>query len=715
MRAALLSRDEDAVSAAVAAVLLFGGVLSIIGIMLMTMIPVIQELEGAVEKNDMEAQMLIMADEITGLSERGMPGDRAQVELSTVDGTLQWDELGGGMWYSASWFEGHSFRIDDALDLDQQVLIRHPESHIEAICFSDMRTGPEAYFHYSSSLNFDKILVTPAPHLTTTLQKVNVLHNGEEFSLSSNEVLTFENPGVISSDQELVVLGVNGDDGATHLPPNDKDSSDGQGRSWTIPLEDGNTTISILSEESVKIEWSGAAGIGEDLSILPAYPKAAVSWNRDFQLNNSGVVNIITSNDAQLYLSQGDNGITGVQGDDGSYLAKRFIPPTIPGELVLTNPQETDTTVTWRQGGVSVDANSSLTIPWPPIGQSEGLIIESTDEIMMQWSIGTQGISELSASDSGMHTGSSFLLQNNGTYLLELEGVETTWFNQTTNTTLSESNKYSNINIAGNSEQIDVYEGDPLRITMIKGSSGILHLESEGTRRCVNVNQTASGWIDVNLPWKDVAGRPIPDIIRSWNDGTHPAGIIIELIGHNSQSEHAIIASAWAFQLSRLTYTFSTSIAGLEVAWSGGAVMTNHPELEPSVIRSPIERGGPGPRFAATIPAIHPSAEGLEGQGKFQLEIDLDRRSSLSSRNAFEVRRGWYGPYGGEIASLSSQALDGSEDWITFPGQLDILDDYIGWVPVPSHAAAEAVWHTGGEHIQFTLQIADMNALIREA
>ena len=85
MRAALLSRDEDAVSAAVAAVLLFGGVLSIIGIMLMTMIPVIQELEGAVEKNDMEAQMLIMADEITGLSERGMPGDRAQVELSTVD------------------------------------------------------------------------------------------------------------------------------------------------------------------------------------------------------------------------------------------------------------------------------------------------------------------------------------------------------------------------------------------------------------------------------------------------------------------------------------------------------------------------------------------------------------------------------------------------------------------------------------------------------
>ncbi len=332
----------------------------------------------------------------------------------------------------------------------------------------------------------------------------------------------------------------------------------------------------------------------------------------------------------------------------------------------------------------------------------------------MQWSIGTEGISELSALDSGMHTGTSFLLQTDATYLLELEGEETTWYNQTTNTTLSETNQSSSIIIAGLGEQIDVLEGDPLRITMTKGSSGLIHLESEGTRRCVNVNQTASGWIEVALPWNDLAGRPIPEIIRAWDEGTHPAGLTIELIGHNSQSKHAIIASAWAFQLSRLTYTFSTSITGLEVAWSGGAVMTNHPELEPLVLRSPIERGGPGPRFAATIPALHPDMRGLEGQGRFELEIDLERRSSLASREAFEVRRGWYGPYGGQIASLSSQALDGSEDWTTFPGQLGLLNDYIGWVPIPSHAASEAVWHTGGQSIQFTLQIADMNALIRE-
>ena len=64
-----LHRDEEAVSAAVATVLLFGGVISIIGIMLLSMMPVIQELEGSLKRNDMQAQMEIMGHEVTLLSE----------------------------------------------------------------------------------------------------------------------------------------------------------------------------------------------------------------------------------------------------------------------------------------------------------------------------------------------------------------------------------------------------------------------------------------------------------------------------------------------------------------------------------------------------------------------------------------------------------------------------------------------------------------------
>ena len=56
MRTAHLRRDEEAVSAVIGTVLLFAGVVSIIGVMMVSMIPVINDLEGAVEKNGMSGQ-----------------------------------------------------------------------------------------------------------------------------------------------------------------------------------------------------------------------------------------------------------------------------------------------------------------------------------------------------------------------------------------------------------------------------------------------------------------------------------------------------------------------------------------------------------------------------------------------------------------------------------------------------------------------------------
>ena len=139
-------RNEEAVSAAVATVLLFGGVVTIIAIMLLSMMPVIQELEGSLKRNDMQSQMEIMGHEITLLSESGVPGDSSQVELVPVDGELRWDRLRGGMWYSASWYEDNSFRIQGALDLDRNIDIRHAESNVQAVCYEDMRLGPDIPF-----------------------------------------------------------------------------------------------------------------------------------------------------------------------------------------------------------------------------------------------------------------------------------------------------------------------------------------------------------------------------------------------------------------------------------------------------------------------------------------------------------------------------------------------------------------------------------------
>ena len=129
-----LRREDEAVSAAVATVLLFGGVLSIIGLMMVSMMPVIEEMEGSVERHDMSSQMTLLAHQTSALSERGMPGDSTHATLIPVDGNLVWDSMRGGMWYSATWIEDMSLRARSVLDFDDVLEIRHPESFVEAVC-----------------------------------------------------------------------------------------------------------------------------------------------------------------------------------------------------------------------------------------------------------------------------------------------------------------------------------------------------------------------------------------------------------------------------------------------------------------------------------------------------------------------------------------------------------------------------------------------------
>jgi hypothetical protein len=97
------------------------------------------------------------------------------------------------------------------------------------------------------------------------------------------------------------------------------------------------------------------------------------------------------------------------------------------------------------------------------------------------------------------------------------------------------------------------------------------------------------------------------------------------------------------------------------------------------------------------------------------LDIELVDRSSLASTTAYEIRRGWSEPYGTAIATASADGLESSEDWTIYPGRIDLLTDYVGWVPDPSYGTSEAVWHTNGEAIQFTLQLSSLNVHMTEA
>ena len=84
------------------------------------------------------------------------------------------------------------------------------------------------------------------------------------------------------------------------------------------------------------------------------------------------------------------------------------------------------------------------------------------------------------------------------------------------------------------------------------------------------------------------------------------------------------------------------------------------------------------------------------------MDIEMANRNSLASEIAYEIRRGWHSPYGEAIANSVASGLDSSIDWTIYPGRLDLLTDYIGWVPDPSIGTSEAVWHTGGLPIHFS-------------
>ena len=328
----------------------------------------------------------------------------------------------------------------------------------------------------------------------------------------------------------------------------------------------------------------------------------------------------------------------------------------------------------------------------------------------------------LPADDTGALSGGLFSYVNsmNETeehVLIRLAGYTSTWNVSGADVQTGvflENNRHRSITLDEGTTTIRVDSGHPLRAMRTAGEAGLLHLPHDGERRCTSIDTQASGWISTDLPWERMGGRGEIDIREAWHDGRHPASLSIDVLGDDGRSSHSSIGSVWAFHLSRLSYQFSSSIDGMEVAFSGGAVVTNHPEFKPYVVVPPSDRGGPGPRFAATIPSLHPTASSESGAGELELDIELVHRTSLASTPAYEVRRGWSEPYGTAIADNAGIGLEASEDWTVYPGRLDLLTDYVGWVPDPSYGTAEAVWHTNGEIIEFTLQLASIDVTARE-
>ena len=254
-----ITRNEDAVSAAIATVLLFGGVVSIIGLMLVSMLPIIEELEGSIERDDMSAQMMILAQQTEVLSEHGMPGDSTEVELIPLDGSLSWDSTRGGMWYSSTWFDDTTFRMKSILDFDDNIEIKHPESKTTAVCYSDLRLGPTRAFFYSVPDWVENLAISSAKGLAAPLGpiKIKLMVGGslsENIAMNIDQSINFDTSTmtdlVLESSHELTIVASSGQGGAVLVTPDNPSKNDGQGRSWTIPLIAGDSTIHVISDSS---------------------------------------------------------------------------------------------------------------------------------------------------------------------------------------------------------------------------------------------------------------------------------------------------------------------------------------------------------------------------------------------------------------------------------------------------------------------------------
>ena len=735
-----LTRNDEAVSAAIATVLLFGGVVSIIGLMLVSMLPIIEELEGSIERDDMSAQMMILAQQTEVLSEHGMPGDSTEVEMIPLDGSLSWDSTRGGMWYSSTWFEDTTFRMKGILDFDDNVEIKHPESKTTAVCYSDLRLGPTRAFFYSIPNWVDDIAVTSAKGLAAPLGpiKIKLLIDGslsENIAMNIDESINIDTSImtdlVLESSHELTILASSGQGGGVLVTPDNPGKTDGKGRSWTIPLTVGDSTIHVISESSNQITSTFDGSETTNVVLEGADFREGTYWTRTFTSQDTSTLTITTSAPSRLLLlteTSGSVGVVNLKADSGAYLGTEFLTPQMPGYLELTNPSDTIATATWKGGGISISPKTTESVSWPPSGTTGSPMVDVDRDIMIYWhnnntNSNSMGASIIPADDTGFSSGLSHVFathnsNNVDSIVAQIAGYDSLW-NFSSSISFNHSSNFESpfhefsTNIGDH--HLSVLEGHPMRIHRVSGNSGLVELVHDGFERCLGINTTASGWISTDLPWNTVSGRSELQILDAWEDGTHPSSYSVDLIAELGASEYSLVASAWIFHISRLTYEFTSSVTGMEVAYSNGAVLTNHPEFLPTVLKQPNDRSGPGPRFASTIPALNPTADSTVGSGMMNLDIELAYRESLASQTAYEVRRGWYSPYGEAIANSAASGLEQSIDWTIYPGRLDLLTDYVGWVPDPSIGTSEAVWHTSGEPIQFSLQLSSLDVTMTEA
>lgn len=734
-----LRNNEDAVSAAVATVLLFAIVLSIISGMMAMIVPTMAELQGAVDRESMEGQFTDLAQETVRLSETGLPGDIAEMKIRPHTGDIGWDIRKEGTWYTASLYENQSLRLKGLNDLDSSFQHRYPSGEVSSACLTDLRAHSQALnIHESPALN-GTLLLTPMSNLQQPLESTIVSHDENKYRINTGEIFSVESsniePAITKSSNTMRALFVQGESGiATYSP--DSPSPHAEGRAWTIPLPAGEVEFVLYSEESfvstMKINDEFSSYTSTTLSSQgPLGSSGRISTTTfSYDVSSEEVATITSTADARLIILRSgttDQGTSALLDWTGSTIGTEFLVPSVSEDIIIHNPGLQTSAVLLNGFYHSVGARESLRLSIDSIGGwitsnqevevhlvrggSEDSIVNGIDTLHPTSTGRTSGSSwENIISGSNMKTSLVFQRLGIDASISYVDNIENT---NSISLSLNESTHFSSVEWSSSEggrlvidSERQIGQGEtPIRTFISYGDSGITEIQEKGNERCIGFSDRITGWVQNDLPWRDVSFMADAAIEDSWKNGEHPAGVRIEFRGPTDRGTNSAIALGWSIPLPRMDYSFSSSVSGLELGWRGGYVGTNHPEYSPEAILTPPSREGPGPRVAVTVPVVYPDLDIVTGNSDHDVTITLDSRFQLASISAHEVRRGWDGPYGEAVASQDAIDLDQSVDWLIYPGRLDLLNDYVGWVQ-PTPTSAESIYHAGGDHISFNLQIA---------
>ena len=169
----------------------------------------------------------------------------------------------------------------------------------------------------------------------------------------------------ITSSHDLTGIQIRGDSGSTIVPPTKANPATGKGQHWAVPLPAGQTTVEIFADDDMLVQWEAPGDSGNQAVVQSSAVRIANSWTKSINMTSDGLLEIITDVDAHMM-------ITLEMKDELHCSEKRELLLEIlhstrsSGNLSITNPNENAATVTWKSGGISVPANQTSVVPWPP-------------------------------------------------------------------------------------------------------------------------------------------------------------------------------------------------------------------------------------------------------------------------------------------------------------------------------------------------------------